>query len=195
MTEERQARIDGAIADLLAQGLKVTKAAVFRVVGGNKPILSRYMDAWYLQHPEATAAVAVLEPPDAGPDEADASAQGPACRLTDGLPAPPARPTSSGEPRLMALDRERREAHVALEAAQRRVQETSMAWQEGKYTARQLTAYVHERSRVARSAPAHELAAALAAVDRARDALAAYVGGGEASRAAAQLGYMPAGLQ
>ena len=34
------------------------------------------MDAWYLQHPEANAAVAVLEPPDAVPDDADAYAEG-----------------------------------------------------------------------------------------------------------------------
>ena len=33
MTEERQARIDAAIADLLAQGRLVSKAAVFRAVG------------------------------------------------------------------------------------------------------------------------------------------------------------------
>ena len=180
MSPEREAKITQAADAIHAEGRHVTKAAVYALIKGHKPDIAPVIDAWWAAHPEAAGAVAVAAPPDGAPAEAQAAVQ-----------VPPGR---QPVPRLPACAAAYREARGALEQAEQRVQEAAQAWSEAKYAAREATARLQEASRRARQAPAHELLAALTAVEQAQAGLAALVGEAQAARAADDFTYRPEGL-
>ena len=186
MMPEKREQIEAVIARQAAEGQPISHAAVYAEVRGNRTQFTTYMRTWRAEQREA-GAVAVLE--DCPPD-ADAASQD----APDPAEAPAVvRATRTQEPHVVALARAYTEAQRALEAAQRRVEEVSIAMARAQWTARTALERLRHASRVVWACDPHEGQAACRAA-AAQQGLATFVGAEEAARAASDRGYVPRGL-